>query len=183
MRVIASVFDKRGLADFGKGLASVETNGTVTAQALSEVVKKAGFTATLVTPDTDRVDRDSNASTAKKAGSGTKVNPSNSTGKKEIKTQNTAARKKSRRTEAQRIITVHVKGLSCPFCVLGIEKRLKAISSVATISSNWGKGEMYVKLKAGRSVSDDDLRRAIKRAGFTLGEIDRSAGEGRKDSR
>ncbi len=109
------------------------------------------------TPSSKGDARDSNVSTAKKAASGTKVSSSNSAGKKEIKTQNTDAQKKSRRTEAQRIITVHVKGLTCPFCVLGLEKRLKAISSVATISSIWGKGEVYVKLTAGQSVSDDDL--------------------------
>ena len=90
---------------------------------------------------------------------------------------------KDQANEAQRIITIHVKGLSCPFCVLGIEKRLKAIPSVETISSNWGKGEMYVKLKARQSQSDDELRQAIKRAGFTPGEIDRSAGEEQKGSR
>ncbi len=145
--------------------------------------QKKPRTPTVLAPDKDQASSDADVSTAKKAGSGTKVNPSNSTGKKEIKTQNTDAQKKSSRTEAQRIITVDVKGLSCPFCVLGIEKRLKAISSVATISSNWGKGEMYVKLKAGQSVSDDDLRPAIKRAGFTPGKIDRSGAAERKDSR
>ena len=70
-------------------------------------------------------------------------------------------------------ITVHVKGLSCPFCVLGIEKRLKAKPSVIKVSSDWGKGEIYVVVTEGQSVTDDELRDAVKRAGFPAGTIER----------
>ena len=81
------------------------------------------------------------------------------------------------------VITVHVKGLSCPFCVLGIEKRLKAISSVGKVNSDWGKGELYVKVKSGKSVTDDELRDAIKRAGFTSGKIERPVAPDKADSK
>ena len=80
-------------------------------------------------------------------------------------------------TAPKRAITVHVKGLTCPFCVLGIEKRLKAISAVQKVESNWSKGEIYVLLGDAASASDAELREAVKRAGFTAGDIDRPAEE------
>ena len=74
-------------------------------------------------------------------------------------------------------IVIEVKGLSCPFCVLGIEKRLKAIEAVKEVASNWSKGEVYVLVKDGQSVSDAELRDAVKRAGFTPGKIKRPEGQ------
>jgi copper chaperone CopZ len=69
---------------------------------------------------------------------------------------------------------IQVDGLSCPFCVYGLEKNLKKVTGVEDVDINLETGKATVLLKAGASVSDDALRKAVEKAGFTAGDITRS---------
>lgn len=84
---------------------------------------------------------------------------------------------KTGHSQTWNVTTIHVKGLSCPFCVLGIEKRMKAIDAVGKVTSEWDRGEIYVTVDENKSVSDDEFREAIQRAGFTPGKIERPGGK------
>jgi len=66
---------------------------------------------------------------------------------------------------------IEVKGLACPFCVQGLEKHLKQLDPVAAVHTSLKKGEAVVEFKTGRTASEEELRGAIKKTGFTAGEI------------
>lgn len=66
---------------------------------------------------------------------------------------------------------IKVKGLACPFCVQGLEKHLKKLKAVEGVATDLKKGEVVVHLKAGQTVTEKELRQAVKKAGFTAGKI------------
>ncbi len=68
---------------------------------------------------------------------------------------------------------LRVDGMSCPFCAHGLEKRLREIATIDTLVIRVSDGLVYVRASAGKTVTDDQLRAAVKRAGFTLREIRR----------
>lgn len=68
-------------------------------------------------------------------------------------------------------VFIQVKGLSCPFCVQGLEKHLKKLDAVEGVSTSLKKGEAVLHLKPGHTVGEKELRDAVKKAGFTAGQI------------
>lgn len=68
-------------------------------------------------------------------------------------------------------VSIQVKGLACPFCVLGLEKHLKKLDAVEAVTTDLKTGEAVVRLKPGQKVSEKALREAVKKAGFTAGKI------------
>lgn len=66
---------------------------------------------------------------------------------------------------------IQVKGLACPFCVQGLEKHLKKIPGVAGVTTSLEKGEVVVHIEDPQKVTEDQLRKAVKNAGFTAGTI------------
>jgi len=88
-------------------------------------------------------------------------------------------------------VLIQVKGLSCPFCVQGLEKHLKKLNAVEGVSTSLKNGEAVLHLKPGRTVDENEVRQAVKKAGFTAGQIrfetkpasdgdEKSAQEGKK---
>lgn len=76
-------------------------------------------------------------------------------------------------------ILVRVAGMACPFCAYGIEKHLKALPGVQSTRVNLGEGTAVLELRPGQKVSDEEIRQAVKKAGFKASEIkDISAGGG-----
>ena len=65
--------------------------------------------------------------------------------------------------------------MSCPFCVYGLEKKLKKVEGVKTVTVELKKGIAVVMLIAGEPVDTEEtkaaFRVAVKRAGFTAREI------------
>lgn len=61
-----------------------------------------------------------------------------------------------------------VDGLSCPFCAFGLEKKLKKVKNVQSVSIDMNKGQVLVTAKADSTVEKDDLRKAVKDAGFSV---------------
>ena len=61
-----------------------------------------------------------------------------------------------------------VDGMSCPFCVYGIEKRLKKIDGVEDVSADLAQGNIWVEATGADVLSEDSARSLLEDAGFTL---------------
>jgi DNA-binding beta-propeller fold protein YncE len=68
-------------------------------------------------------------------------------------------------------VTIKVEGLACPFCAYGMEKHLKRLDAVETVDISLKAGEAIVRLKPGQTVTEEQLRAAIRAGGFTAKEI------------
>ena len=65
-------------------------------------------------------------------------------------------------------ILLGVDGMNCPFCVYGIEKRLKKIDGVEDVSADLAEGNIWVEATGADVLSEDDARMLLEEAGFTL---------------
>ncbi len=63
---------------------------------------------------------------------------------------------------------IEVDGIPCPFCLYGIEKKLRELDGVTEIQSDLKEGQFFIKVADGVTLSEDSVREAIKSAGFTL---------------
>ena len=61
-----------------------------------------------------------------------------------------------------------VDGMSCPFCVYGIEKRLKKIDGVEDVRADLAQGNIWVEVTGADVLSEDGARLLVEQAGFTL---------------
>lgn len=74
-------------------------------------------------------------------------------------------------------IVVEVRGLSCPFCAYGIEKKFDERAAVDVVEVAMEENEVRLWLKPGEELTDAAVRRTVDEAGFTPGEIRRPAAE------
>jgi len=65
-------------------------------------------------------------------------------------------------------IQLGVDGMSCPFCVFGIEKQLKKIDGVEDVKSDLAEGKFWVRVSGADVLSEDAARLLLEDAGFTL---------------
>jgi copper chaperone len=63
---------------------------------------------------------------------------------------------------------MRVDGLACPFCAYGIEKKFTKTEGVDSIDINLQKGLVIVKTLEGKTFEEDNLKKIINDAGFTL---------------
>ncbi len=63
---------------------------------------------------------------------------------------------------------LRVDGLACPFCAYGIEKKLIRTEGVRSVAFDFEKGLVMVKVKAGVTLTEAQLKSLINDAGFTL---------------
>jgi len=68
-----------------------------------------------------------------------------------------------------------VDGMTCPFCVYGIEKRLKKIDGVLNIDSDLDKGTIIIHAKEKAIVTKAIAKKEITAAGFTLKKFEVSS--------
>jgi len=61
-----------------------------------------------------------------------------------------------------------VDGMSCPFCVYGLEKQLKKLEGVTGVETDLEQGEILVSMKDGETLQRDSVDQAVTRAGFTM---------------
>ncbi len=66
---------------------------------------------------------------------------------------------------------IHVDGLACPFCAYGLEKRLKKVDGVQEVEADIGTGTVTVTMAEGKALGQEDARKAVKKAGFTMGDF------------
>jgi copper chaperone CopZ len=71
-------------------------------------------------------------------------------------------------------IEMTVNGLVCAFCAQGIEKKLKKFPATAEVVVNLEHRLVAVSLKEGQDISDADLLKALKDAGYTVKSIERN---------
>ena len=70
-----------------------------------------------------------------------------------------------------RSATVAVDGMSCPFCAFGVEKRLKKVEGVGSVTISAKKGTATLVAKAEESIDVEQIPGAIESAGFTPGSV------------
>lgn len=70
-----------------------------------------------------------------------------------------------------RSAVIHVDGLTCPFCAYGVEKKIREVPGVKSVTIRMRTGEVEVGYKDGVTPDPDALRNAVIRAGFTPREI------------
>ncbi|MEX1243794.1 MAG: heavy metal-associated domain-containing protein [Thermoanaerobaculia bacterium] len=73
---------------------------------------------------------------------------------------------------------VAVNGLACPFCVYGLEKQLKRLPGAKQVSVDLGKGQAVIGFAGDARVTDAQIEKAVRRAGFSPGKIEWRSGGG-----
>jgi Cu+-exporting ATPase len=74
---------------------------------------------------------------------------------------------------------VTVKGMQCPFCAYGIRKHLAKLPGVERVEVELAKNQAIVTFKPGAEATEEQIRKAVRDAGFTAGQIAwRAAGKG-----
>lgn len=68
-------------------------------------------------------------------------------------------------------LQLQVDGLSCPFCALGLDKRLKQRAGLEGIQVHLKQGVTEAALPQGHGLDVGKLRRAVQEAGFTLRSV------------
>jgi len=71
-------------------------------------------------------------------------------------------------------IEMHVNGLVCAFCAQGIEKKLRKFPATADVVVSLEQRLVAVALNDGQDIPDDELRKALTNAGYTVTTIQRT---------
>jgi len=72
---------------------------------------------------------------------------------------------------AQTKYVLGVDGMSCPFCAYGLEKKLKKVKDVESVTIDLNEGEVVVIAKAGTTIKEEALHKAVKEAGFSVSSL------------
>lgn len=64
-------------------------------------------------------------------------------------------------------VKIEVKGLSCPFCAYGLEKKLKEIEGATDVEIDIKEGLAMFRIAENKQPEEEQLRKAVKDAGFT----------------
>jgi len=72
---------------------------------------------------------------------------------------------------SQATYQLRVDGLACPFCAYGIEKRLTRTEGVASIAIDIEAGVVTVTMAQGATLAEEQAKRIVEEAGFTLGDF------------
>jgi copper chaperone CopZ len=70
-------------------------------------------------------------------------------------------------------IEMEVNGLVCAFCAQGIEKKLRTFPETSDVVVSLEERLVAVSTKEGKDIADDELRRALTDAGYTVVNIQR----------
>lgn len=68
-------------------------------------------------------------------------------------------------------VEIGVEGLSCPFCVWGLEKKLKEVKSIDKINVHLKQAKAEISLKPNTPLNIASLKKTVKEAGFSVGYI------------
>jgi|SRR5580765_595528 copper chaperone CopZ len=70
-------------------------------------------------------------------------------------------------------IEMDVNGLVCAFCAQGIEKKLRTFPATTDVIVSLEKKLVALSTKAGADIGDEELRKALTDAGYTVKAIHR----------
>lgn len=74
----------------------------------------------------------------------------------------------------QTTIVAQVNGMSCPFCAYGLRKELLTIPGVTDVKVSLAESQASVTVDLSAKVTDEQIRHAIREAGFSPGPITRN---------
>jgi mercuric ion binding protein len=77
------------------------------------------------------------------------------------------------RVAAAATIEMDVNGLVCAFCAQGIEKKLRTFAQTEDVIVSLEHKLVAVAMKDGQNIADDELKRALTDAGYTVKAIRR----------
>ncbi len=66
---------------------------------------------------------------------------------------------------------VTVNGMACPFCAYGLRKELLTLPGVKDVQVNLDKSQAAIDLRGGSDIQDSQIEQAVRKAGFTPGQI------------
>ncbi len=66
---------------------------------------------------------------------------------------------------------IEVNGLTCPFCAYGLEKKLKKVPGVQSVTIDLKNDQAVILAKAGQALDEQALRKAVRKAGFTVASL------------
>jgi mercuric ion binding protein len=69
-------------------------------------------------------------------------------------------------------VRIKVEGLSCPFCVKGLETKLKEVPSLKEFKTSYKHGFVRVTLKKESPLNIQEIREAVRKSGFTFQGIE-----------
>lgn len=69
-------------------------------------------------------------------------------------------------------VKVEVKGLACPFCAYGLEKKLKQVEGVDKVEIDIKEGFAYIATLTDQKPTKVVLEKIITDSGFTVGNIE-----------
>lgn len=70
-------------------------------------------------------------------------------------------------------ITVTIDGMTCPACAAKVEAEIQKTDVVSDIDIVLSKGTVKVTVKKNQTLSDDELKLVIKKAGYAVRNIER----------
>lgn len=68
-------------------------------------------------------------------------------------------------------INLKLKGLSCPFCVYGVEKKLKKVPGIENVTTHYKASMANLKKVPKTPIDINALYKAVKDAGFSLDSV------------
>jgi mercuric ion binding protein len=69
-------------------------------------------------------------------------------------------------------VRIKIEGLSCPFCVKGLEMKLKEVPSLKEFKTSYKYGYLQATLKKESGLAIQEIRSAIQKSGFTFQGIE-----------
>ena len=75
------------------------------------------------------------------------------------------------------VLVIQVTGMTCPFCVYGVEKSLSKLPGVEKVEVSLEGKKVRVVMKSDHTADEMRIRKAIRDAGFTPGKIERRTEE------
>ena len=73
-----------------------------------------------------------------------------------------------------RTVTVKVNGMVCDFCARSLTKVLKKKDAVEDVAISLEDKTVTILLKEGSAMSDEEIEKAVKNAGYNLAAIERA---------
>ena len=78
---------------------------------------------------------------------------------------------KQQQSEVRKYLKIEVKGLVCPFCAYGLEKKLKKVEGAKDVYVSLENGYATFSVPADKIPSKENLKKLVANAGFEAGNI------------
>lgn len=73
---------------------------------------------------------------------------------------------------ADNSLVIYIKGISCPFCVYGVEKQLQKVPGVVSVTTNYKAATATIEKDPKAPIDLQALEKAVQRAGFSVDRIE-----------